>query len=82
MNKDFNVYKWRRDNLTENEMLTPTLEDWKAMWDRHDKWYQMGNGNVYYAGQRAAEELHKVLMTLSPEDQETAKQIMTDFYRR
>ena len=81
MSKDFNVYQWRRDRLIENE-TSPTLEDWKAMWDDHDKWYQMGNGSVYYAGQKASEELHKVLMTLSPEDQETAKQIMTDFYRR
>jgi hypothetical protein len=82
MSKDFNVYKWRRDNLVENEMPS-SLEDWKQLWDRHDKWYQMSDSSgVYARGQQQADELHKILMTLSPEDQEEAKKIMTDYYKR
>ena len=81
MRKDFNVYQWRRDNLMENES-TPTLKDWEAMWNNHDKWYQMKNGQVYYAGQKEADELNKILNNLSPKDQETAKQMMKDFYKR
>ena len=36
----------------------------------------------YYAGQKEADELNKILNNLSPKDQETAKQMMKDFYKR
>jgi hypothetical protein len=75
MNKDFNVYKWRRDHLTENESSS-TFADWKQLWDRHDKTYQYSDDSRAYArGKAEAEELHKVYSALSSEDKAKADEI-------
>ena len=76
MDKKFDVYKWRRNYLLVNESSF-TFEDWKQLWDRHDKTYQYSDDSRAYArGKAEKDELNKIYKALSPADKEKADNAM------